>query len=184
MSRLDYFTVAIVAICLAAIIFLLYRTTDLFKSEVPVDPPTQEEPAEEIIDPADYDPDLAGSQDTDSTAMADAAAEPQETANPAEDEKEEEEPTEEPEAEAFSELYNAGGGVGDFLVLAGSFEYRHNADNQAQSIEKIGLPGRRSSIVQQGEICYGTRRSFRQHVGCPSSGESPEWPECRSLRAR
>jgi hypothetical protein len=37
MSRLDYITIAIVAVCILAIVFLVYKMTDLFKGETPAD---------------------------------------------------------------------------------------------------------------------------------------------------
>ena len=42
MSRLDYFTIAIVAVCILAIVFLLYKTTDIFGKK--------DKPAEENIE--------------------------------------------------------------------------------------------------------------------------------------
>lgn len=138
MSRLDYFTVAIVAICILAIIFLLYRTTDLFKSDNPGDlyPPVEEVVEDtldaEVIDPADYDPEYSGEADSDSTEVSEGAG-----SEPAETDTETEADDEEP-AEGYEDLYKAGGGSGNYLVLAGSFEYRHNAENQAKRLKDLG----------------------------------------------
>ncbi|MCB0706531.1 MAG: SPOR domain-containing protein [Saprospiraceae bacterium] len=146
MSRLDYFTVAIVAICILAIVFLLYRTTDLFKTDKPVDlPPRQEEMVEdtmdaEVINPEDYDPEYTGESASDSTEVTEGAS-----ANPVKTE------TEEEPAEGYEDLYKAGGGTGNYLVLAGSFEYRHNADNQAKRLKGLGYSESEVVLFNRGK---------------------------------
>ncbi|MBR9920742.1 MAG: SPOR domain-containing protein [Bacteroidetes bacterium] len=157
MSRLDIFTVAIVAICVLAIVFLLYRTTDLFNSDNPVPPETidlPEDPVEEqdttVIDPADYDPEYQeGSAASDSAYTETGESVEQEGETQAA--KEEKGETEEEGESEFSELYKAGGGVGDYLVLAGSFEYRHNADNQAKRLRELGYTDVEVVIFNRGK---------------------------------
>jgi cell division septation protein DedD len=156
MSRLDLFTVAVVVFCVAAIIFLLSRTTNVFKKENPI-PPRAEQfyndlEEEDIVDPADFDD--YDDYDTEETSRADSPSEidyserltntttaqmpsaPKPTA-PAQERYQ--------EADTYS-----GKGSGNYLVLAGSFRVRQNGDIEAARIRKLGYPDAEVVLFNRG----------------------------------
>jgi cell division protein FtsN len=163
MSKLDYVTIAIVAVCIAAIIFLVYKTNKLMNSEEPGtnrssveetlrnqqqgeeeddmtayrQPPgsaaTDEEPAAgtgAMDDPDDnevtpYDPTgeepFADDAETESTPPA--REQPQAYEPPA--------PARQPESTAST--------GGKYMVLAGSFRYKANAESMVRKLKQLGF---------------------------------------------
>jgi hypothetical protein len=165
MSRLDIFTAVIVVICVGAILFLLYKTTDLFgPKDRPMIPDPQEEQADDgLYDDdeavADYsddpyyqsdDLDYAGEYQEDTTDLAGA---PAEGIDPMEEEAvEKKEPVKEPAApkKTYDDLYDSPG-VGDYLVLAGTFQYMANAESHAARLKKKGYDEAKVVLFDRGK---------------------------------
>lgn len=163
MSRLDYFTIAIVAVCILAILFLLYRTTPLFKGEAKNEAPTQEEFFEEDpytdadegsyrdydldegTTPSDDNPDYNTEEET-PTIVYDLEEEDGGAASDSQVDSEPSSPeTNSPGNTTASSQpgssFTGGGaadGLGDFLVLAGSFSVKANAETMAEKIRDLG----------------------------------------------
>lgn len=157
MSRLDLFTVAVVVLCVAAIIFLLSRTTNVFKKENPI-PPRAEQlyddlEEEDIVDPADFDDyddyddyDTRGANPPESSAEIDYNDNPSTTTPTTSTPK----PTA-PAQERYQEADTySGKGRGDYLVLAGSFRVRQNGDIEAARIRKLGYPDAEVVLFNRG----------------------------------
>jgi len=163
MSRLDWFTIAVVGICIAAIVFLLIKTSSLLNNENSI----MADPNTELLDDADsdlseddiytdetIDPDndenddsFASEDDIDSGELTDATATAAEddgmnTGKGGSDDYEEEE--EEPEEEAPSRINtspSSGDSGGNYMVVAGSFAQMLNAENFVKSLQKKGYAG-------------------------------------------
>lgn len=140
MSRLDIFTIIIVVICVAAILFLLYRTTDLFKGKAakPEETPLVSEDSLYTDDSdtlGDYDTDYEYPDslysDVDTAVSAPVTTKPVPATKPAVTAEVEEE---EPETKKVESL----GGTGDYLVVVGSFKVKSNAENQAKKLRGMG----------------------------------------------
>jgi len=140
MSRLDFITIIIVVICLAAIIFLVYKMTDLFGGkdkkpdtiENPIDSTSR---AEDAMYPYDLD-----STEATNSGFSDNQKEGSEGDNSFTDASEDNSPT----------SYE-GDSSGKYLVIAGSFEYQHNADNFAKKLRKMGYEKATSKIFDRGK---------------------------------
>jgi cell division protein FtsN len=157
MSRLDFFTIGIIAVCILAIIFLLYRTTDIFKSDDPAPTDNTESLYEDdlyrddVVDPSDY---------SDEDEEDSAAASDEETAVPDEsmtyDEKvpasdptdEEYEKDDDGKAEDVTSNYSSG--VGEFMVIAGSFKIKANAEAYARQLRGKGYNDARTELFDRG----------------------------------
>ncbi|MCB0675417.1 MAG: SPOR domain-containing protein [Saprospiraceae bacterium] len=150
MSRLDYFTIAIVVVCILAIVFLLYKTTDLFKkdNQLPDQDLTEEGNTydntydDSVIDPADYedytldeaDGSVAGESASDSgpnVVFDEGMNGPDEMTSPPKDEI----PDSKVPAGNAPATYEKSG---EFLVLAGSFSIKANAEAQAKKLQGMG----------------------------------------------
>jgi cell division protein FtsN len=140
MSRLDYITIGIIVVCIAALVFFVMKATNLMgdKSEAtnptPTPPPTYDnnyllEDDTTAISPyfSDEDPDDARVEVFDE--MADNTTQPKEaskSAKPAQPERVSPSTTRSAPAE------------GDYLVLAGAFRVKGNAENEVQRLQKLG----------------------------------------------
>lgn len=145
MSRLDYFTIGVVAVCIMAIVFLLYQTTDLFNfgKDTPQESITTEDNSslendfyddEEIADYEDYYEDETTPT---TTEEADYDNGQNATEEPIETYEETTTTATQPKQQELVDIDTPSPG-GDFLVLAGSFEYKHNAQVQAKKIQNLG----------------------------------------------
>lgn len=153
MSRLDIFSVAVVAVCVIAIVVLLAYTTDLFKKDAPMPPRDEQvydDPYEdEVVDPAEYD-DYGDYDNDEPRENADSLSDIDYNEGPST-------PTPAPEAnpDPKQEIYQdadtySGKGSGDYLVLAGSFRVRQNADIEASRIRKLGYPDAEVVLFNRG----------------------------------
>lgn len=155
MSRLDYVTIGIVVVCIAALGFLLYRTTNLFGGDKEATQPEATVTDTTSIDPYAYD-DYSDStsilpgtdEDADDNEVApydEEAAEKQSTTPTAPTSPQRElEGTTEPRPVAASER------AGDYLVLAGSYKVRENAETEVQRLRKLGFENAEVSPFNRG----------------------------------
>lgn len=173
MSKLDYVTIAIVGICIMAILFLVYKMTNVFNGN-------KEKPATEIAadsteaedeDVYDYEIDQnvdstgtgAGSTASDKTsATQQPAASTKETSAssaPAEDDA-----VEEPAANTTKPAKTSAGSSasdtaehtdfseGKYMVLAGSFSKKAGAEAQVKSLKKLGYDNAKLEIFDRGKF--------------------------------
>lgn len=149
MSRLDIFSVAVVAVCVIAIVVLLAYTTDLFKKDAPMPPRDEQvydDPYEdEVVDPADYD-DYGDYDNDEREGNTDAQSDIDYNEAPSTPT-----PAPEPKQETYQDADTySGKGSGDYLVLAGSFRVRQNADVEASRIRKLGYPDAEVVLFNRG----------------------------------
>jgi len=171
MSKLDTFTVIIVGLCLAALGYLVYKTIKLreLKNASPTSSITIEEPSQttppdtlafddegRIVDPATAeDGDLDDEQisvnngtlvEEEEGEVSEAESPPAETPQLAENDpptKTEEVPT------SFD---NNASAEGDFLVLAGSFKQKANAEAQVRRLKRMGFDQARVANFNGGSL--------------------------------
>lgn len=163
MSRLDWFTIAVVGICILAIIFLLAKTTSLLAGEQ--NRPTSHSEIvddmglndDETIDPANFDNEedangesdsddeaiTGGSDDSETDADGSAGGGDEETADegdttPADEEELDAGSSEDESAAASRSVAPAPSGSGDFMVIAGSFSIMENAEKFANDLQRKG----------------------------------------------
>lgn len=175
MSRLDYVTIAIVAVCVAALIYLIYMTTNLLggnnaEPETELTAPYEDEP---------YEDDQSAAFEGDSAAVADGAYddptyedqsdyqddyqaengedtyrdkgeyENQQGNYSTDDEpKDTYEDTRTP-ASSASEDY-ASVRSGDYMVLAGTFKYKANAESMVRKLRGMGYNDARTELFDRG----------------------------------
>lgn len=158
MSRLDYVTIGIVAVCIIALAFLLYKTTNLFggSDELAAVPQNTYQDTT-AIDPYAYD------DYSDTTAILPSTDEDPDDneVNPYEEEptstdrskttatKTRTEPTTPVETEAPSTT-GASSREGDYLVLAGAFKEKANAQTEASRLRKLGYDDAEVSPFNRG----------------------------------
>ncbi|MCB9284913.1 MAG: SPOR domain-containing protein [Lewinellaceae bacterium] len=158
MSRLDIFTIAVVIICVAAIIFLLYRTTDLFKSKDALNQPQQTEESlyeDDGTSGDDYTDDPYYNDTSEFDFLADTTSDSQAaTAAPAESKpsapattKESTQPVRESKPVDVEEME----GVGNYLVLAGAFTIMANAEAHAKRLQKLGFSDAQVALFNKGK---------------------------------
>ncbi len=163
MSRLDYFTITIVLVCLLAIGFLLYKTTNLFKKKepVPIEAPVEQE------DSSAYDVDEYG----DSTSFM-----AEDTVDYWGESDKAEEYAEPPSGEGVSEGVNASedfsdqnnsdspfgegenypdgdamASSGDYLVLGGTFVKMANAKRRLNALQRAGYSRAQIVLFDRGK---------------------------------
>lgn len=162
MSRLDWFTIAVVGICILAIIFLLAKTTSLLAGEQNL-PSTRSEIVDEMglndddtIDPANFDSETAtGEADSDDGEAIASGSGDSETGGGDggdDDESDAEEAAtaddtdgdsdsgsgDDGSAAASRNVAPAPAGSGDFMVIAGSFSVMENAEKFANDLQRKG----------------------------------------------
>ena len=136
MSKLDYVTIGIIVVCLAALGFLIYRTIMLRNQSAE---PTQQETTQDDAY-QDYDYDYL--QDTNQILpptedYPNDAADLNATDN-------EPQPAESDdlggfqETETYDEPVRTSSSSGDYLVLAGSFSVEGNAESHAEKLRDMG----------------------------------------------
>lgn len=145
MSRSDYINIGIIAVCLLALIFLVYKFVNLDSPKPPAGE-TAAGPSEEAYypdplpaDPAyQYDPASDTLQGTSpstespsSTVQAETAPEPEISKN-----------------EGIEETVSSS--TGDYLVLAGSFRQRANAEAVVRRLKNKGYAEAELSLFNRG----------------------------------
>jgi cell division septation protein DedD len=159
MSRLDLLTVFIVAICLGALGFLVYKTVKL------MNPPQQADTS--ISDSYDLDDNAYNweNQPDSLTETAPAGEEPAATDNrtgaeeagytpdePAPEKPAPARPAERREEEPKRVVSTpaASASAGEYLVLAGTFSQRSNADSQAKKLRDMGYDDASVEVFDRG----------------------------------
>ena len=144
MSKLDFITIFIVAICIAALGFLVFKTVGIMGTD---DPTPTEEPVVDnttIDEAAEYDFDDEGNIKDGSTTTTDDDEYPidgSDTDNSNEDDTEtldldDDEETTSTDDDVDTNQSNSNGG--DYLVLAGTYKEKVNAEIQVRKLQKMG----------------------------------------------
>jgi hypothetical protein len=159
MSRLDFFTIFVVAICILAIIFLIFKATQLANGDGISVP----ENTSSVADADDFDEDedlydsdgaeivtdtntdeLGGSANSDEDGMTSAG----EADTDNEDAEEEDTMGDLDEAEA--EVISTEASLGKYLVIAGTFKIKSGAQTLARQLRNAGYSNAKSSIFDRG----------------------------------
>ena len=147
MSKLDYLTIGIVTICLAAVIFIMIKVYDLGQTDNPIDVP-REEPETEIEVP-----------ESTSASEGEAAPPPSNNRMPSgtdqePDDLDDEEVTDPIEEDIPPDQYREEGILseegGNFLVLAGSFRLRSGAEAEVQRLKNLGYKNAEVTLFNAG----------------------------------
>ena len=137
----DAVTIAIVVICIAALIYFVYGTFKLMGKDTPTNTVTESVTTLEDSEPDDYQFDDEGEITDDSTTIIDDDLDDDQLAEDydaelAEDASDYDEEvsltTNDDEEEDFSSA-----SVGDYLVIAGAFKQMQNAENHARRIQAL-----------------------------------------------
>lgn len=168
MSRLDYVTIAIVAVCVAALVYLIYMTTNLLGSG-PEDPVTADqmvtEPEDEYPEEEYYPEDTTATFDDGYYDEGGAASDnvDSDTDEGGQAGYEEAEPAYE---DADSDLQSSSRGPGStsgkaasdyasvasgqYMVLAGTFKYRNNAEEMVSKLRGMGYTNAAVELFDRG----------------------------------
>jgi cell division protein FtsN len=171
MSRLDYITIAIVAACILAIIFLAYKMTDLFNSDKAKDKIETVTDSVEVEDDSVYDYEIDEAVDSTGAASADKVAQPapatktttktpattpattpsvkDKTSNESSSISQEED--KEAETPATNEARPTYSSAGRFMVLGGSFTLKSHAEAEARRLRKLGYENANVEIFDRGK---------------------------------
>lgn len=162
MSRLDYVTIAIVAVCVAALIYLIYMTTNLLGgSDEPA--PTEEETTSDFGGDSTYSDTTYYFDSADTTAGgeaydADAGEYDRSSGNVAEENLDKgaasarTQPAEQggrAEVEEYAPPREAG--TGNYLVLAGTFSVKANAEEMVGKLRGMGYPDASAEPFDRGK---------------------------------
>ena len=163
MSKLDFITIIIVAICVGALGFLVFKTVKLMNPDEAT--PEVIENTDSAYDPADeYALDDEGEVITDDTPADDASAVDSETPADTEEypvaddgadldtEDDDPEPEVDSAEDSSPETYDSGSATGAYLVLAGSYKQKINATNQVNKLRKMGYDDASVQIFNSGAL--------------------------------
>ena len=160
MSKLDFVTVAIFVVCIAAIVFLIFKTTQLINgSESPgVDRQSIEEseptPYGDYYDPNQdgagafepYNP--AGEEEDDAVDVYDPVGDDSGFEQPA------------TAAPSRSSTRTASSSQGRYMVLAGSFRQRANAETTVRRLKNLGYADAEVGITNNGAFAVAVVDRF------------------------
>lgn len=166
MSRLDFFTIFVVALCILAIIFLIFKATELAKGDgintpenttsvVDVDEDYDDEEDLYDSDPIGAESDsntneLGGSADSDDDVMTGAGGD-EDGADADEDMGEPDAAdTETPAIDTEPEVISTDASLGKYLVIAGAFKIKSGAETLARQLRNAGYSNAKSSIFDRG----------------------------------
>jgi len=175
MSKLDYVTIAIVAVCIAAIIFLVYKTNKLMNSDEPgmerssVEETlrNQQEAGEEDV--AAFQPPPGAAADEAPPAGADGLEDPDDDDVTPFDPRGDEPPAatppparEEPQAyrPPAASTQSATSSTGKYMVLAGSFRYKANAESMVRELKKKGFSEAQVGYTNNGAYAVAMVNRF------------------------
>lgn len=159
MSRLDYLTIGIVALCIAALIYLVYRYVNLPNNPEAARPTTE---AVEKDTTSSTITNLEGfpAEDSSDTALPGPGAEADpapktESNNPPKTENIKPittpvKPVEPPVEKPSSRESAVATASGQYMVIAGSFEQKSGAQKQLQKIKKLGYNNARVELFNRG----------------------------------
>ena len=170
MSKLDYVTIAIVGICIMAILFLVYKMTNVFGGDTPKDKTEVVADSVEIEDSDVYDYEIDQNVDSTGATKGNAASDKTKTTAPANNTESSatNSPAEDDVEDAVKEATgtkttaNTGSSASDgaeksnysdgkYLVLAGSFSKKAFADSQAKKLNKLGYDNARVEMFDRGK---------------------------------
>lgn len=147
MSRIDYLTIGIVAVCILAILFLVYKMTDLFGSDNGGDNIESVQDSVELDDEGIYDYEL--DNPVDSSELAEPATDEVETTRPAITTPAEPAAPEE-STETTTEVADSYSG-GKFMVFGGTFTKKVWANDQVSRLKKLGYQNASIEIFDRGK---------------------------------
>lgn len=167
MSRLDYVTIAIVAVCVAALVYLIYMTTSLLgnndTAENPDEVVAEEQPVYEDTYPEDsltYDDGYYGDADS---LGEETSGYPGETYTDPEDDYDDGVDYEDATDDTDTGYYPSGGSTagkaeedyasvsqGQYMVLAGTFKYRSNAEQRVRKLREMGYANASVELFDRG----------------------------------
>jgi cell division septation protein DedD len=164
MSKLDYITVGIVALCILAIGFLVYKMTDLFNSDKPADKIEAAPDTVEVEDDDVYDYELKDEIDS-TKAATDSAGQPGVSTPPATKPSTTTTttttpPTEKPastttpsanDKPATTGTSSTYSSDGKFMVIAGAFTQKSSARAEADRLKKMGYKSASVEIFDRGK---------------------------------
>ncbi|RMG79961.1 MAG: SPOR domain-containing protein [Bacteroidetes bacterium] len=152
MPKLDMPTILILAICIIAIVFLGYKMFTLLGDEPAQKPAT---PPSEVVEDPDagndseddvYDYDLEES-DSMATADTDDTSSPQASSEEPGNDSSGNRATYDEEPDSYDASLS-----GKYLVLAGAFKYRANAEKFARQLQKKGYTEAAAKIFDRGAL--------------------------------
>lgn len=159
MSRLDYVTIGIVAICVAALVYLIYMTTNLLGGNK-ADTPAQQEQTLENGDSEDTedsyyydDANKNSAQDSVSSFEDNSYTDRSDEMDTDDSEYEADEPAEEAPTgkdEYPSSSASRGGSSGDYMVLAGTFSVKANAEAMVNRLHDLGYSNASVELFNKG----------------------------------
>lgn len=148
MSRLDYVTIAIIVICAAALGFLIYRTvqlrnqdSDLTQQEATNEDSYQDydynyyQDTTEILPPAEELPSDGSDLNATDNAQQPTAANTEDNNRP---------------VATYEEPVRTSSQVGEYLVLAGSFSIKANAEGYASELRRKGYGNAAMELFNKG----------------------------------
>lgn len=155
MSRLDYVTIAIVAVCVAALIYLIYMTTNLLGG--PDEPAATEETTSPYYDEDTTYTDNYYGQDTtayDDTGSGDYDRSGNDIAEENLDKGGTSTRSEPPVTLTPTEEYNqnrTSTSTGDYMVLAGTFSVKAYADDMVKKLQGMGYANAAAEPFDKGK---------------------------------
>lgn len=165
MSRLDYITIAIVAACILAIIFLVYKMTDLFKGKEAKEKIESVTDSVEVEDDDVYDYELDETVDSTGTTQSDQNQQTQPaTTTPAtttttntaganekiQDASSSPSETDAEETSTVTTTTKTSSG-GKFMVIAGAFKQKASAEAEARKLRNKGYQNASVEIFDRGK---------------------------------
>lgn len=147
MSKLDFPTILILAICIAAIVFLGYKMFEVYdKNQEPKTTPNIEitEEEEDPVNEDESDTYQYNIDDVDSTGITTTDDE----SNPGENE------TFEADNATSDDVPNSydGSSTGRYMVLAGAFSIRENAEKYASVLQRRGYEDATAQLFDRGKL--------------------------------
>ncbi len=151
MSKLDFPTILILAICIVAITFLGYKLYEAMTDKAdPAAEPTAQIDEEEPLNENEEDTYSYDIDESDTTGIAASDEETAETVGGGDisyTTPEDEEPEEATVPDDFST-----DSEGKYLVIAGAFSLRHNAENYASELQDMGYSNASMKIFNGGKL--------------------------------
>lgn len=159
MSRLDFLTIAIVAVCIFALGFLVYKLVNRNELTNPaITNTTEADPEEYTADDSTYTFDDEGDIVSDSIADAQPGSsedldDDELTSNDIFNEEEDAPVEDEPIAnEKIDNTPSSFGSSGAYMVLAGSYTEKINAENQVKKLRGMGYSDAAVEIFNRGRL--------------------------------
>ena len=163
MSRLDYITIGIVAACILAIIFLVYKMTDLFKEPTSTD--AIETPADKVEEESDDLYDYNTEEDGNGTDNGSASTDDESTSGESVDDTSatggndndltttsSDEADDSPAATPSGFDNSNSISQGKYMVIAGNYDKMVNARRQVRKLKRLGYNNASIEIFDRGKF--------------------------------